>query len=95
MRALQYKIIEKFISFVVEKKDSSLIKNFPFSIEERLIYFRNNKFKNSLSNDDYLELIELYKFFRELNEKIHNMTISKKYTNNIFYIEEIDAFIFN
>jgi pyrroloquinoline quinone (PQQ) biosynthesis protein C len=40
---MQYKIIEKFISFIIDKKDSSLIKIFPFSIEKRLKYFDEHK----------------------------------------------------
>lgn len=93
MRALQYKIIEKFISFVIEKQDSSLIKDFPFSIEKRLMYFKN-KLILWLNSIEYSEIIELYKFFRDMNEQIHNMTLSKKYTPTLFYLDEIDAFIF-
>lgn len=94
MRALQYKIIEKFISFVLDRKDSSLIRNFPFSIEKRLMYFKENKIISWITNVEYLEIIELYKFFRDLNERIYYMTLSTKYTTSLFYVDEIKAFMF-
>lgn len=94
MRALQYKIIEKFISFVIEKQDSNLVKDFPFSIEKRLTYFSDNKIIAWINNEEYSELISLYKFFRELNQTIYYMTFSKKDKEDISFVDIWDYFVF-
>lgn len=92
MRALQYKIIEKFISYVVEKKDSSIISDFPFSIEDRLMYFKKNKLIEWMTWEEYWKLRDLYIFFRELNEEIARMRISKKEIDWLKYIDEGNFF---
>lgn len=95
MRALQYKIIEKFISFVIEKQDSSLIKDFPFSVEDRLRFFIRNRLIEWITNFEYTELTELYKFFRDLNDTLFYMFISKKYDEDLFYDENKKYFVVN
>lgn len=94
LRALQYKIIEKFIKLVIDRKDSSLVINFPFPIDKRMNFLLNNNSVWNLNTLEVEELVSIYKFFRDKNDEINFMYLSKKYSSNLRFIREFHSFIF-
>ena len=56
------------------------------------MYFKKNKLIEWMTWEEYWKLRDLYIFFRELNEEIARMRISKKEIDWLKYIDEGNFF---
>lgn len=67
LRALQYKLIERFIQYSIDEKDPEIIKDLPFDVNWRLNFLNENSCLDGLSEIEMCDLYNIYTKFKNFN----------------------------
>jgi len=80
LRSLQYKLIEGFLKLAFQKKDKFLIKDFPFDVNWRLKFLKENNCLDNLSELEISTLNNLYTKFKNFN-----LDLEMAFKHNVYF----------
>lgn len=97
LRALQYKVIELFLSLIITTKDINIMNEFPIDIKSRLLFLKKNNKISNLSESEIKDIVNLYLYFRDQNllinyiyknTNVNNKVILRTNTEGEFVIDK-------